>query len=252
MSDKPVYIAATLGAGVMLGIPLGAIAAANILPVTVGEGWANIGGAAIGVLGAFAIANWSANRNLRTMQAEKLKPAHRAAMFALERIEIAIHTSKAVHESIIPVYAQLSKLMGDQKAWDKYTGFDIFQVNKATPKGRQIANIALNIDNELFEVIAGDLNLAERELSWVRDTMKGIVSPSEIQMVEEVIKLISTARYNTDLAKTTVIECINLASMFPPRVSVLQVDEHLGKYNSNIPEKLSKAIATLSPLTKLI
>lgn len=252
MSDKPVYIAAALGAGVMLGIPMGAIAAANILPVTVGEGWANIGGAAVGVLGAFAIANWSANRNLRTMQAEKLKPAHRAVMFSLECIENANRSHRATFVNVITLKAKLASVMGDDNTWTEFSNNARWGMSAPDPKFGEIAKLAGGLDRKPMKSVQENLNIAEKELSWVYENMKGIISPSEIHKVSQVVELIKTARYNNELANGIITDCINQLSVSPPHVRPFQIKTILGADYLQISENLSKAIEKLSPLTKLI
>lgn len=174
MSDKPVYIIAILGAGTMIGVPIGAIAAANILQISIGEGWGSIVGALLGVFGAFLVANFSFNRNLKARDLENRQPIIKRYDYLLKSIERI--TKILIAEQILPTefYAGIMstrhKLVLDQDQW------------------RKGLTICLTADS-----IKKELSHAKEECFWMLENKSNNLSPQEVREIKIAIKYFDDA-----------------------------------------------------------
>jgi len=207
VSDKPVYIAAALGVGAMLGIPLGAITAANILPVTVGDGWANIGGAAVGVLGAFFVANWNFTRSLKAQEDRLLRPIQKrfeyCDKYLAKTASLAIQHSKLQRTLL----EDIQKIVDNPEVWHPINR--PLLANYSPLEATAIKIVVRSNDYPLSEF--GEIfRLTDRttaELTWLREQKREDLSPLELEiefigtLIEDIDRLNKAAGNSFDVLR---------------------------------------------------
>ncbi|BDW89254.1 hypothetical protein [Thalassospira tepidiphila] len=167
MSDKPVYITTALGIGSVVGFPTGLIAAAYVLPISVGDGWANIVGALLGASLTSAAALIVVHRQDKLNRRAKREEQFHNILDALQWLEDIFTSYEEVHST--DYWQALSQTEGVMIDDDK-------ELLAATIKcKRQIQYLAMDLNNVSEELT--ELKLSDTVPITIRRIFKDCLRP---------------------------------------------------------------------------
>ncbi|OSQ29919.1 hypothetical protein [Thalassospira sp. MCCC 1A03138] len=199
MSEKPVYIAVALTVGAIAGIPIGSIVAANFLPIAIGDGWASIGGAFVGVMGTFAVANWSFHRSLIAQEKRLLRPIQKRFEYCdnyLMRIAGLAEKHSKLQRTL---FEDIKQIVDAPNLWNPVNIADLARYE--APPALAI-KIVIRCNDYPLDEFNEIIRLAKRtstELTWLREHKREELSPLEIEfigtLIEEITKLNDAARF---------------------------------------------------------
>lgn len=197
MSEKPLFTITAFATGIVIGFPLGSFFAANLLPIDVGDGWANIGGAALGVFGAFYVANWSFHRAQKARERQQMKPFVERLEYCVRYVREATKNAQKVQTTAVEIYTPLLNLLGEKDSWHTFIN-KVGVQDSAYPRigevWQSIAAIGNQFDIKSLATSRLRIDKAISELKWIVENMKTTLSPMQIEIAENAIKRASKSR----------------------------------------------------------
>lgn len=204
--------------GVLLGGVGGLIAAPNVLPISVGEGWWNLAGAIVGVFGAF-LAAWSSYVwNERARERNNAAPFTSRQEDSLKLIDECLSLLKPVwepmrdfaekavqeceiHQNLVsislPVTSKYPEIHAQQtKDIAEYTG----KLREVTSE----AAAKVPID----ELIGAQSRLGEtiETMDWLLSNMVEVMSPTQVRLLKSARDYLNQAYSCTELTKNVFVD----------------------------------------------
>ncbi|MCD1593370.1 hypothetical protein [Thalassospira xiamenensis] len=172
--------------GVMLGISVGVIAIPP-LKISIGDGWANIVGAVIGVLGAFHVANRSFTKNLEAQEKRLKRPIQLRFEYCekyLREIGALAEKQGKLQRALLDKAEKAAQNPVFSLRFEKQELFD------ESPEQQAAQSIASEFEESAMAEFKKIIKLAERtknEMSWLREHKRDDLSPLDIEAIDELI-----------------------------------------------------------------
>ena len=167
-----------MATGAIAGIPIGVVVATNFLPIDIGDGWANISGAALGVIGAFWIANHSFNRNLKARDFERRQPIVKRYAYCLSELNKIVRNA-----SILGL--TLNRIIFDESSANK-------EIIDTFPDDYRLVNITGKTD--ISQKITKSFRNITEELKWLFANKTETLSPHELAHIKDALESLENAK----------------------------------------------------------
>ena len=209
LEDWQTFILITFG--MLLGFIAGLLSASYVLPIAVGDGWWNVIGAFIGVMGAFLAAWASFVWNEQARKKEIATPLTRRqddsaelldeciSLFREIRDPLGVFAEKAlqeceIHQKLVtislPVFSEHNDLHAEQaKDVSRYKE----EVSAVTSQA------AANIKVQNLAEIISRLENVSTALSWILSNMEDVITPTQIRLIKSTVDNVMRAKGCTTL-----------------------------------------------------
>ncbi|KZB54314.1 hypothetical protein [Thalassospira xiamenensis] len=172
---------------IAFGCLTGAIVTALFFPhfPAIPENLATILGSTFGVIGAFLVANWTFQRNLRELR----QPITKRYDYCLETIEKAREMVPNLEGKLILVLQKIQEAQPDLRNVTP----EMHSPDVKHGAWKTVTKITKDYPIKKFENINKSLNLVHSELFWLRTNRRDSMSPVEIAKVSEILEPLEKA-----------------------------------------------------------